>query len=45
MTGIQMIKKFMIVRKQDRNYCMVSSDRPSMRNQRHPRLPSNYPAN
>lgn len=45
MTGIQMINKFMITRKADRNYCMVSSDRPPMRNQRHPRLPSNYPAN
>jgi hypothetical protein len=45
MTGIQMIKKFMITKKQDRNYCMVSSDRRPMRNQRHPRLPSNYPAN
>lgn len=45
MTGIQMIKKFMITRKQDRTYCMTSSDRPPARNQRHPRLPSNYPAN
>ncbi len=44
MTGIQMIKKFMIVRKQDRTYCMTSSV-PIPRNQRHPRLPSNYPAN
>ncbi len=44
MTGIQMIKKYMIVRKQDRNYCMVSGGTPP-RNQRHPRLPSNYPAN
>jgi hypothetical protein len=44
LTGIQMIKKFMIVRKQDRNYRMISSDRATNRNQRHPRLPSNYPA-
>lgn len=44
MTGIQMIKKFMIMRKQDRTYRMVSSDGPSTRNMRHPRLPSNYPA-
>lgn len=45
MTGIQMIRKFMMCRKQDRNYRMISSDRPSTRNMRHPRLPSNYPAN
>ena len=41
--GINMIKRFMAKRKQDRNYGFRSQV-PIPRNMRHPRLPSNYPA-
>jgi hypothetical protein len=42
--GINVIKRFMAKRKQDRIYQMRPQV-PIQRNQRHPRLPSNYPAN
>lgn len=43
MSGIEMIKRFMGIRRQDRLYQLRTSDRSPPRNQRHPRLPSNYP--
>lgn len=42
--GIQAIKKFKGLRKQDRDYRFITSQRQPSRKFRHPRLPDGYPA-
>lgn len=42
--GLEMIRKFMLKRKQDRDYRLTTSTVPAQRHRRHPRLPSTYPA-
>jgi len=43
-TGMEIIKRFMAKRKQDRDYQLTTSSTPAGRTRQHPRLPSTYPA-
>ena len=43
-TGIEMMKRYMRKRTQDRDYRLITSKRPPVRRYRHPRLPDGYPA-
>jgi hypothetical protein len=42
--GIQVVKRYMSMRKQDRNYRFVTSTLPARRTVRRARLPDSYPA-
>jgi len=42
--GIAIIKKYMTLRRQDRDYRLVTPGVPGRRVRKHPRLPDEYPA-
>ena len=42
--GMEMIKKYMSKRRQDRDYRLMTRETPSVRTRRHPKLPTTYPA-